>query len=85
MLTRLLIGVVAFYRVALSPLLGRNCRYHPTCSVYMQEALRAHGPARGLWLGSRRILRCHPWASGGYDPVPPPHERRTKSTTPLPL
>jgi putative membrane protein insertion efficiency factor len=76
MLTRVLIGLVGAYRRAISPFLGVACRYHPSCAVYTQEALRLHGPARGLWLGARRILRCHPWSAGGYDPVPPQRERR---------
>lgn len=46
------------------------CRYQPTCSQYMVDALKKHGPLKGLWLGSKRILRCHPWGGSGYDPVP---------------
>lgn len=58
------------YRFVISPLYGQVCRYHPTCSAYALEAVRTHGSATGLWLASRRLLRCHPWAAGGYDPVP---------------
>ncbi|MGE0859989.1 MAG: membrane protein insertion efficiency factor YidD [Gammaproteobacteria bacterium] len=70
--TRLLLGLVAFYRLALSPLIGPRCRYTPTCSEYAAEALRQYGAARGAWLAARRLARCHPWGGSGYDPVPPP-------------
>jgi putative membrane protein insertion efficiency factor len=67
----LLIGLINLYRWFVSPLLGPNCRFYPTCSCYAQEAIRHHGPLRGSWLAARRIGRCHPWNPGGYDPVPP--------------
>ncbi len=63
-------AVILAYRVTLSPVMGRQCRYVPTCSVYAHEALLIHGPVRGCVLAARRILRCHPLARGGYDPVP---------------
>jgi len=66
-----LVGLLRTYRFAISPLYGQVCRYHPTCSAYALEAVSSHGAARGSWLALRRILRCHPWALGGYDPVPP--------------
>ena len=66
----ILIGAIKLYQVTLSPWLGRQCRYVPTCSVYAEEALRRHGVRRGLWLAVRRLSRCHPWGSSGYDPVP---------------
>jgi len=69
-MTRVLIVLVAAYRYALSPMLGASCRFHPSCSAYAQEALERHGALRGLWLALRRVGRCHPWHSGGYDPVP---------------
>lgn len=66
-----LVVLIRFYQLAISPWLGKNCRYTPTCSQYMLEALKTHGLARGLYWGLRRIGRCHPWGSSGYDPVPP--------------
>lgn len=71
-LTALFILLVRMYQLAISPLFPARCRYLPTCSEYMIEALRMHGPVRGLWLGIKRIGRCHPWGGSGYDPVPPP-------------
>lgn len=71
MLTRLLIMLIRGYRLVLSPWLGNQCRFHPTCSVYAIEALEQHGALRGCWLALRRIGRCHPWHPGGLDPVPP--------------
>ena len=67
----LLIGLVKAYRLLISPLYGQVCRYHPSCSAYALEAVTVHGAVRGSLLGLRRITRCHPWAAGGYDPVPP--------------
>ena len=64
-------GLILAYRITLSPVMGRQCRYVPTCSVYGMEALREHGPVRGAWMTVRRVMRCHPFARGGYDPVPP--------------
>lgn len=66
--------VILAYRVTLSPIVGRQCRYMPTCSLYGLEAFREHGPVRGFGLTARRIGRCHPFAKGGYDPVPVPKE-----------
>lgn len=67
-------GLVWLYRYGLSPLIGANCRYHPTCSAYAEEALRRHGLFRGGWLAVKRIARCHPWGGSGEDPVPPRRE-----------
>lgn len=66
----LLILPIRFYQLAISPLLPGSCRYTPTCSQYAIEALRRHGPFKGLWLAVKRIARCHPWGGSGYDPVP---------------
>ena len=66
----LLIALVRFYRYAISPMLGRNCRFHPTCSEYAIEALERHGALRGGWMAAKRVGRCHPFNPGGYDPVP---------------
>ena len=65
-----LLLLVAIYRFAISPLLGANCRFSPTCSAYAIEALRQHGAFRGSAMAARRIARCHPWGGSGYDPVP---------------
>ncbi|RLZ11929.1 membrane protein insertion efficiency factor YidD [Faecalibacter macacae] len=62
--------LVRFYQLAISPWLGNNCRYQPTCSHYMIGALKEHGLLKGLWIGTKRIGRCHPWGGQGYDPVP---------------
>lgn len=67
----LLILPIRFYQAVISPLFPSQCRYTPTCSHYMLEALRTHGALKGLWLGTKRILRCNPWGGCGHDPVPP--------------
>jgi putative membrane protein insertion efficiency factor len=67
---RALVFLVRCYQVGLSPVLGGQCRYFPTCSAYAIEALQRHGALRGTWLAARRIGRCHPFRPGGYDPVP---------------
>jgi putative membrane protein insertion efficiency factor len=67
---RLLIALVRAYQYLLSPWWGGHCRFTPTCSHYAIEALQRHGALGGSWLATRRILRCHPWSAGGYDPVP---------------
>ena len=69
-----LLALVWLYRNGISPLLGANCRFQPTCSAYAEEALRRYGAFRGGWLALRRISRCHPWGGSGYDPVPGPEE-----------
>ncbi|GAB6050997.1 membrane protein insertion efficiency factor YidD [Hydrogenophilus islandicus] len=69
-IARVVIVLVRGYQLLISPWLGQNCRFTPTCSEYLIEAVRRHGVVRGLWLGARRIGRCHPWHPGGHDPVP---------------
>lgn len=66
----LLRGLIMLYRLTLSPFIGWQCRYDPTCSHYALEALSKHGALRGSWLALRRLARCHPWGGWGYDPVP---------------
>tara|TARA_A100001234_G_scaffold185417_1_gene169242 strand:- start:465 stop:686 length:222 start_codon:yes stop_codon:yes gene_type:complete len=61
---------IKLYQILLSPLLGQSCRYHPTCSQYAVEAIEKYGPIKGIWLGVKRIARCHPWGGSGHDPVP---------------
>lgn len=70
MLAMLLILPIRFYRTVISPLTPPSCRFTPTCSQYAIEAIRKHGPFKGMYLAMRRILRCHPWGGSGYDPVP---------------
>ena len=67
---RLMLGLIRAYQLTLSPWLGRQCRYTPTCSAYAAEAIRRFGPRRGAWLALKRLGRCHPWGAAGYDPVP---------------
>ncbi len=64
------LALIRFYQVAISPLKPPSCRFTPTCSQYAIEAIKKHGPFKGLYLAIRRILRCHPWGGSGYDPVP---------------
>ncbi|MGK9234652.1 membrane protein insertion efficiency factor YidD [Inquilinus limosus] len=69
-LAHLLRALVIVYRYSLSALIGRQCRFEPTCSAYAIEAIERHGAIAGGWLALRRIARCHPWGGSGYDPVP---------------
>lgn len=64
------LALIRLYQITLSPLFGTRCRFHPTCSVYAQEAISKYGVLRGTYLGARRLLRCHPFHAGGIDPVP---------------
>jgi putative membrane protein insertion efficiency factor len=69
---RVILVILAGYKQFISPLLPPSCRFHPTCSEYMMEAVRRYGPRHGVWLGLRRLARCHPFHPGGLDPVPAP-------------
>ena len=67
--TYILIRIIKFYQYLISPLIGHSCRYLPTCSEYCIEALKTYGLFKGLLLSFKRILSCHPWANGGFDPI----------------
>ena len=75
MIARLMTAVLRGYKRFVSPLLPQACRYEPTCSVYMREAIEVHGPVKGVWLGSRRLCRWHRWGGLGWDPGPPCEKR----------
>ena len=66
----LLLALIRIYKYVISPILGRRCRFFPSCSEYASEALEKHGALKGARLGLKRIFRCHPWNPGGFDPVP---------------
>ncbi len=68
---RFFIYLIACYKVLLSPFLGNNCRFYPSCSSYAQQAIAEHGVIKGSWLAIRRLSKCHPWHEGGIDNVPP--------------
>jgi putative membrane protein insertion efficiency factor len=65
-----LIAAIHLYRALLSPFLGGNCKFYPSCSHYAEQAIAIHGPRRGTWLALKRLLRCRPFVHGGFDPVP---------------
>ncbi len=70
------VGILKVYRAIISPLYGDVCRYYPSCSHYAMQAIQYHGVFRGVWFGTKRLARCHPWAEGGIDDIPAPtHER----------
>jgi putative membrane protein insertion efficiency factor len=79
---RVLLAMIRAYGRFVSPLLGRNCRYLPTCSAYAHEAIEVHGGLRGTWLALRRLGRCHPFHDGGFDPVPPLVDHRSGRSGP---
>ncbi|MDG2141324.1 MAG: membrane protein insertion efficiency factor YidD [Gammaproteobacteria bacterium] len=70
MLKLLLIKFISLYQLTLSPFIGGQCRFHPTCSSYTKDAIETHGSLKGSLLGAKRICKCHPWHQGGHDPVP---------------
>lgn len=70
MLKKLFIFPIRIYQWTISPLLGANCRHHPSCSHYTIQAIEEWGVLKGIWLGMKRISRCHPWGTHGHDPVP---------------
>ena len=76
MIKSLLLGLIGMYRYGISPMLGRNCRFHPSCSEYAMDAIRSHGAFGGTWLALKRLGRCHPFNPGGYDPVPEPDQHK---------
>lgn len=69
-------ALIRFYQIVISPMLAPRCRYVPTCSQYAIEALKMHGLSQGVWLATKRICRCHPFAGYGYDPVPLPKSKQ---------
>jgi len=69
-ITLVLVAIVKFYKLVISPWTPSSCRHVPTCSSYAVEALQKHGPFKGLWLSAKRLSKCHPWGTQGYDPVP---------------
>lgn len=75
-----LVALLRMYRFAISPLYGDVCRYYPTCSAYALESVQVHGAVKGSWLSVRRLARCHPWAAGGFDYVPPRKSSYASST-----
>ena len=75
-----LVWLLRAYQLLLSPMLGQNCRFYPTCSNYSIEAIRTHGAARGSYLALRRVCRCHPWNEGGVDLVPEQHAKHSSTT-----
>jgi len=68
--SRVLALLIRGYRYGVGPWLGPRCRFHPSCSAYALEAIERHGALLGVWMATKRLVRCHPWNPGGYDPVP---------------
>lgn len=80
MLKKILLSLVVFYQRFISPLTPPTCRFYPTCSQYTREVIEYHGALKGLYLGVRRILKCHPLHKGGFDPVPLKKDKNSKTT-----
>lgn len=79
----LLIKLIQFYRLCISPMMGHHCRFYPSCSAYTLEAIETHGLLKGCALGCKRVCSCHPWNDGGFDPVPPrTHQPPTQENRP---
>ncbi len=76
------LALIWVYQRVISPWTSSSCRYYPSCSAYAYEAIATHGVVRGVWLGTRRLMRCHPWAAGGPDPVPPARGRTLDLSAP---
>lgn len=79
MLKKIVILPIRFYQKAISPMIGPNCRFQPTCSHYMVDAIMEWGIIRGVWMGIKRIFKCHPWGPHGHDPVPKNPKIKTRS------
>lgn len=77
-LKKIVLLLIKFYQVCISPFLGKNCRFIPTCSAYTYEAIEIHGIIKGVYLGVKRIMKCHPFHEGGYDPVPRKKNKKIK-------
>jgi putative membrane protein insertion efficiency factor len=82
MIARVLLILIRLYQLTLSPLLGRSCRFEPSCSRYTAACITSHGALRGSWLGLKRIARCHPFHPGGYDPPPSPRAQPARTAVP---
>ena len=82
---RLLLAALRVYQTVLSPWLGNQCRFYPTCSEYARQAVEAHGSLRGSGLAVKRLCKCHPWHPGGFDPVPLPDEPTSVQNKPITL
>lgn len=74
------VALIRFYQLTLSPILGASCRHTPSCSQYTLEAIQEWGVFKGIWMGTKRISRCHPWGTHGYDPVPKKNAQQNEST-----
>ncbi len=80
MLKQLLIFLISVYKTLISPVLPPSCRFYPSCSEYARASIEAHGALKGSYLGARRLLKCHPYHDGGFDPVPPAREKQPNRT-----